>query len=69
MTLRNIVREHMTTSDLGAIVSDLSAAEWRALLLAAADHRCIACGESDGCDCDDLTDAAKERVTRRAAGL
>ena len=48
-------------------VGDLSAAEWRALLLAAAEHRCIACGECDACECSDDVDASKGVVERRAS--
>lgn len=53
--------------DLADRLSDLSPAQWREVLLAAAMSRCIACGLHDGCDCDDETDAAKERVKARAA--
>jgi hypothetical protein len=57
---------HLEMSDM---ISGLTAAEWRAVLLAAAEHRCIACGESDGCECSDAVDEAKVAVTRRAGDL
>lgn len=38
-------------NDLSDALSDLSAAEWRALVAAAADHRCTVCGEIDACKC------------------
>jgi hypothetical protein len=59
----------MTHEDLVAIVADLTPAQWRSILLAAADQRCIACGSDCDCDCSDEVDAAKGLVAERAIAL
>lgn len=45
-------------NDLSDALSDLTATEWRALLASAAQHRCIRCGEQDGCVCSSAEEVA-----------
>ena len=48
----------MNRNDLSDVLSDLTAIEWRAMLAAAAMHRCIRCGEHDSCACSEAEEAA-----------
>lgn len=64
---RLIAAQARGKNDLSDLISELSAEEWRAVLLAAAHHRCIACGEDTECTCPDRVDEAKEMIWRRSA--
>lgn len=57
----------MNVNELSDLIADMPPEEWRLLLLAAAEHRCIACGEWDRCECPDRVDEAKVLVVQRAA--
>ncbi len=59
----------MSPEDLADAMADLTPGEWRAILLAAAEHRCVACGHHDQCECSEEIDVAKVLLVNRTAHL
>ena len=51
--MRNLARliRSIEDEDLSDELSDLTPVEWRRLVQAAGEHRCIKCGEFDECVC------------------
>jgi hypothetical protein len=65
----SLIRRLEKANMLGDTLSDITPSDWRALLIAAAFHRCVACGELDACRCNAATDEAKALVVDRARDL
>lgn len=67
--LRRLIRETRGFHDLGDALSSLTPEEWRAIVIAVGERRCLACGRDDGCECDARTDEASTIVRERAEHL
>lgn len=52
-TMTKAIRGLLARGDMSDALSDLTPAEWRAVVAAAGQHRCVQCGEQDACECPD----------------